>query len=262
LSLQAAVVIWSQILAFTMLLQGMEFLLLTRKKAFVEVWSYNNLQGDLERGLPLPSILIESLFSANTFRLICILQILSAAVSLVYPSLALFVVLAATHLLICIRFRGTFNGGSDMMTFVVLTGVIISLASSEEKIQKLGLIYVAIHTLYSYFKAGLVKIVHADWRKGFAVSSFLQRSLFLDMRTIGQSLSSKPILGLLLSWIVLVFEIGIVCLIFFPGLVIPYFLVALIFHFTNHLSFGLNRFFWIWLCAWVAVIFTVLQIYA
>lgn len=257
MSLENTIWIISHLLCFSLMLQALEVLLLTRSKSFNEIWSYNNLKSELEEGLPLPAFLIQSIFSLNGFRTILVVQIGLCLTGFLVSSFAIFAFLFLAHLLICIRFRGTFNGGSDMMTFVILTGVLIYFSSNEERIQKLGLIYIAIHTLYSYFKAGLVKIRHKEWRNGQAAPAFLERSIYLDMRAVSAWLRSRPRLSQFLGLGILTFELSAVLLPVFHFLVLPYLALAATFHFLNYLSFGLNRFFWIWLTAWPAVLYTI-----
>lgn len=242
-------------LCFAMLLQAIELGRLTHFKTFQRIWSFENLKSDLIRGVPLPHKVIESLFSLRGVRTIAILQALFAGIGLLISHPAVVVVLFLTHLLICIRFRGTFNGGSDMMTFVLLTGSLIYMSSSDPKIQVLGLIYISLHAVYSYFKAGVVKVLQSDWRSGRAVPGFLERSLYSDTKILAGWFKTKPTLSLLLSWSVLIFELGIVFLFINNSWAVTYFALAVAFHFINYMSFGLNRFFWIWLATWPSIFF-------
>ena len=184
MTLEASVLLTTRLLSFTMVLQAIEIFVLSRQPNFQHIWSYKNIQRDLERGLPLNAKLIQKLFSIPSLQKIAAIQIAFAALAAFNPISILFIGLFVTHLLICIRFRGAFNGGSDMMTFVVLTGAIISTAGFA----KIGLIYVATHTLYSYFKAGLAKIKHKEWRNGQAIPAFLARSIFPDIQKIATRL--------------------------------------------------------------------------
>ena len=257
MTLHGALMGTAHILALTLIFQAVELSICSGQKSFFKIWSFKNLRQDLERGLPLPNALLPFIFSANAFRVILAVQVLAALASFLFPFFSVFLVLFLTHLLICIRFRGTFNGGSDMMIFVVLTGVLIVLASASENFQKLGLIYIAIHTLYSYFKAGFAKIIQADWRSGRALPAFLDRSLLPDAKKIARGLQGQSAVCFILCWSVLIFELAAIALPLFPGFVGAYFTLILLFHFGIYLSFGLNRFFWAWLCAWPAVFYSI-----
>ncbi len=253
MNLNMALMATTHLLSFAMALQTFEMLLMIRNKEFYKVWSFENLKEQIESGLPLPNFLISNLFSITGFKNILIIQLILSFVGFLFPAPAIFIGLFLTHLLINVRFRGTVNGGSDMMTFVVLTGVLISFINGAEK---LGLIYICIHALYSYFKAGFVKLIHNDWKSGFALPSFLGRSLFSDIVLLSKKLQPNLSLNKVLGWSVLLFELSVILLPFFHFLTIPYFICAFIFHFLIYISFGLNRFFWIWMAAWPAVIFS------
>lgn len=256
MNLTLATLMTSISISLVIILQSIEMLQIIGKKEFKEIWSFKNLKSDLESGLPLPNSIIGVIFSESIFKVIVILQLLLACLGLYYQEPVIFFSLFFTNLIICIRFRGTFNGGSDMMTFVILTGVLIAIVSPEEKFQRLGLIYISIHTLYSYFKAGLVKLKGSDWRQGLALPAFLSRSLNVDIRNLGVYLEGKPNLSRVLCWGVLVFELAAISIIFLPNITLYYFIIALGFHFFIYLAFGLNRFFWIWSTAWPAILYS------
>lgn len=242
-------------LAIALFIQACEFFMLTKKKSFLEIWSYENLKYDLESGLPLPTFIIQTIFADSLLKWLAIAQIFLSVAVFIHPYPGFFIILFCFHLLNCIRFRGTFNGGSDMMTFVLLTGMLIILCGRTERIQNLGFIYISINTLYSYFKAGLSKIIHKEWRNGWALPSFLKRSLFSDSRQFANWLASKKFLSLLLCWGVIIFELGIPVIFIFPKTIFLYFMAACLFHTVIFVSFGLNRFFWVWLAAWPSLFY-------
>jgi hypothetical protein len=258
MSLDLTVMITVRWLSLAMLMQGIELLVISRRNDFLNIWSWENLKIELQTGLPFPNVIISKVFSLRGFQIISVTQIIMAFLGIVYPhSSLIFIILFLTHLLICIRFRGTFNGGSDMMTFVVLSGVIISLSGAEDKIKQLGLIYITIHSIYSYFKAGLVKVIQPEWRRAEVLPSFLLRSLFPEVQSLSGWLSSKRFLNFVLCWGVLILELTILGLFFIPKL-LPLFVIGFgFFHFIVYLSFGLNRFFFIWMATWPAIIYTI-----
>lgn len=237
-----SILITSRLLAFTLLLQAMELWLLMGKAEFTQVWSFENLKSDVKW---------KFLFSELSFKVIVLMQIAAAVVGFIHPQPISMIALFITHLLICIRFRGSFNGGSDMMAFVILTGMLIAHLSSHPEVQEFGLVYIAVHALYSYFKAGVAKIKHKEWRAGSALQSFLKMSLYPEIRQI----TLPRGMGRVLCWLVLVFELSAVALPFFPQIVPLYFVAAIVFHLAIYVTFGLNRFFWIWMCAWPAIFY-------
>jgi len=240
-SLETTLLLISYLTGFALFISAAELLWLSRVREFQEIWSLDNLRAELSSALP--TFLIDPLFSLKGFRIILSLQIILSLCLYFFSSPWIVLGLLLTHLLICIRFRGTFNGGSDMMTMVVLTGLLVG--------GKAGLIYISIHTLYSYFKAGLVKVKQADWRQGRALPAFFQRSLFKDVQNLAGKIPYPKTLG----YFVIIFELSILLILLKPELTVLYFTAALLFHFINYLTFGLNRFFWIWLAAWPAVFY-------
>jgi len=252
MTLEASVLLTTRLLSFTMLLQAIEIFILSRQSNFQHVWSYKNIQRDRERGLPLNAKLIQKLFSIPSLQKIAAIQIALSGLAAFQPLSVFFIGLFATHLLICIRFRGAFNGGSDMMTFVVLTGAIIATLGFS----KIGLIYIATHTLYSYFKAGLAKVKYKEWRNGQAIPAFLMRSIFPDIQNAATKLAKHKAFNMLLGWGTLIFELSALGLLFTPSASYLYFALAVVFHLAIYFSFGLNRFFWIWITAWPATLFS------
>lgn len=248
----------SYFLAFALLIQAVEFISLSRRADFFTIWSYQNLKTDLENGLPFSKGFIAKLFSDFSFKIIVWIYFIVAFFVFILPaySFLLFLILFFIHLYICIRFRGTFNGGSDMMSFVLLTGMLIYTSSTDTSVQKLGLIYIAVHAVYSYFKAGRVKVISPEWRNGKALPLFLEQSLYADTRQISAWLKFKPKFSLLLCWSVILFEMGIVTLPLLGQFKIYYFIAAILFHFVIYKGFGLNRFFWVWVSAWPAILYS------
>jgi hypothetical protein len=255
MSLDSAVLMTIKLVSITFFLSGIEFWILSTKKSFFSIWSFSNLQKELESGLPLPKPWIKALFSDSSFQAIIFIHIAAAAFLFLISHWAIVFLLLLTHLIICVRFRGTFNGGSDMMKFVILTGVLIILASDEKVVQQLGLFYICIHMILSYFKAGWSKLMNREWRTGAALPEFLSRSLFHESKKLSEYLLENPKLNHIITWSVLLFELGILVILFKPELTSIFFGIAMAFHFCNYLFLGLNRFFWIWLCGWPALLY-------
>lgn len=252
MTMEASLLLTTRLLAFNMLLQAIEIFILSRRTDFQHIWSYANLSSDLEKGLPLPKSLVRFLFSISSLQKITLLQIGLACALFFHAHALVAFFLFLTHLIICIRFRGSFNGGSDMMTFIVLTGVLIASLGYP----KVGLIYIATHALYSYFKAGLAKAKHREWWNGKALPVFLSRSLFPEIGKFSAKLTEKPVSSKILGWLTIGFEFAALGLLVIPELTQLYLALAIVFHLVIYFSFGLNRFFWIWLSAWPATLFS------
>lgn len=259
MSISTATQLTVRLLCLAMFLQALEIFWLARRSSILRIWRFQDLQPDLKKGFAIPGAIVTVLFSDPSLVLLAGAQCLFAIGGFfgVGGPLApvVFLLLLVTHLMICIRFRGAINGGSDMMTVVVVTGSLVATAFSDEKLQSLGLVYIAIHAGYSYFRAGLAKIARPEWRDGSALGDFLNQSLYPDVHSVASWLKSHRRIAAGLSWMVLIFELSAPAIPFVPGWAQSYFLLALGFHFVVFLTFGLNRFFWIWLSAWPAILF-------
>lgn len=239
----------SKIFSFALLLQCIEMIVISKNSAFMKIWSFQNIESSLKKGLPFSHHILKFIFVENQFRLWLYIElILIITCFFIFHPVLIFLV-ALLQLLICIRFRGTFNGGSDMMIFVVATGLIIG--------GKIGLIYIAIHAVYSYFKAGLVKLKQKSWTNGSSLVDFLKISLYPDIQSIGPKLQNQMKLSRCLNWATLFFELSLPVIFFLPQIALAYLGIAVTFHLVVYFAFGLNRFFWIWLATWPAILFTV-----
>ncbi len=156
-----------------------------------------------------------------------------------------------------IRFNGPLGGGSDSMTFQVLIGLLIaSLGVANPILVRVGLGWIAAHSVLSYFIAGIAKLKTENWRTGLAMQTLLRTdgpyTLFAPARNLADSKS----LCAGLSWMIIVFEIA------FPlVLILPWegklalLSIGLLFHITNAVVLGLNRFIWAWAATYPAVLY-------
>lgn len=154
--------------------------------------------------------------------------------------------------MIAIRFRGTFNGGSDYMTLIILSALLV--AAAWPALAEPALIYVAVQTCLSYFVAGIVKIKEARWRNGYMLRDFIIHTNYsVPERVITLFKRASRLELMIYTWPILLFECGFP--VAFLNLKICYFFLAigLCFHLANVYVFGLNRFFFAWLSAYPAV---------
>ena len=250
-----ALTLTAQLISFSLVLFSIEMLNLSKSDMVRSVWSSKNLIGDLQTGLPLPRFLVSWLSSENTLRQLSIAELIVAVASLLFPSGANFIFLFVVHLLICIRFRGTFNGGSDQMIFVVLGGTAVAFLFKDERVAKFGLIYIAVQMSYAYFRAGLAKITKKTWLKGQALPSFLLSSPYPGIRSMSIWLIAHPKIAAASSLLVIAFELLVWTSSFSGFLATFFFSGAVAFHFVIYRAFGLNRFFWAWLSAWPSLLY-------
>ena len=156
-----------------------------------------------------------------------------------------------------VRFNGPLGGGSDSMTFQVLIGLLIAaLGVANPILVRVGLGWIAAHSVLSYFIAGVAKLRSNNWRTGFALQTLLRSDgpymLFAPSRNLADSKS----LCAGLSWLIILFEITFPLVLILPWegkLVLLS--IALLFHITNAAVLGLNRFVWAWAATYPAVLY-------
>jgi hypothetical protein len=168
-------------------------------------------------------------------------------------AVALFVI----ALLLLLRWRGAFNGGSDFMTLVGLTGLLIAHAwgawAGMAAGWRAGLWYVALHAITSYFVSGWVKFLRPEWRSGEALPMFLDTGVYGPLPP--DSVFRRPAVARLASWSFTLWE-GCAPLALLDLRIAALFCaVAALFHFLVFWFFGLNRFFWAWLATFPAVMY-------
>lgn len=174
-------------------------------------------------------------------------------------SLALFFRLDAAPILTLLYFfrfvffRGPFNGGSDIMTHILLiTLSIANVFTSQSLIFRAALLYLGLQTILSYFVAGLVKLQNGAWLQGFNLKYILVNSPYPIPSWVKRVCIEGP-WALLLSWFILAFELSFPVVLLSRDTTILYVGMAILFHISNAFVLGLNRFVWAWLAAYPAI---------
>ena len=240
--------------ALSLAIQTLEYLRMGRDTADDAFWSWPLQRADIPNAAV--RAVLDVLFKPRLHQLHLVLRLLAAvALALQGASLPLIGFLFVGNLLILIRWRGAFNGGSDFMTLVVLTGLLISQVVGAWGNTPLGwqagFWYIAIQAITSYFMSGAVKLLRPEWRNGSAMTIFLNGAIY------GPLPARHPLrhtgLAILGAWGFIVWEILFPLSLLDPRLAALFCAVAAVFHFLVFWFFGLNRFFWAWLCAFPAV---------
>ncbi len=189
-------------------------------------------------------------------RLVLSLLLLSASIGA--PSLGLeprFLALAlvTNHLFILPFFNGPYNGGADRMSLLLLLGTTFAYNVPIPAWQELAFGYLAIQLLLSYFISGWVKIISPEWRSGRALRDVFVFSAYPAGENLRQW-GGHPQVLLVASWAVMGFELAFpLSFLFRPALLVGL-AIAAVFHGANACLFGLNRFFWIWICAYPSIL--------
>lgn len=151
------------------------------------------------------------------------------------------------------RYDGPFNGGADKMTLLILACLSAVHLAPDRFWQEMALAYLGVQLVLSYFISGQVKVLNPDWRSGAALADVFRFSAYPvseDLRRLGQARA----LCFWGGWAVMAFELAFPLALLHPLALAAALSVAAAFHLSNALFFGLNRFFWIWLCAYPALI--------
>ena len=151
------------------------------------------------------------------------------------------------------RFNGPYNGGSDRMSLIILSCLTITLFLPNPAWQEYAIGYLALQLTLSYFISGWVKIVNPAWRSGQALNDVFRYSAYPVSETL-RGWAKHPTVLRIMSWSVIVFELIFPFCLFSQISLIIGLIIAAVFHFTNACLFGLNRFFWIWIAAYPAII--------
>lgn len=152
------------------------------------------------------------------------------------------------------QYHGTFNGGSCMIQLTVLVGLVLMTIQP-----KVGLLWIGLQGLLSYWVAGLGKLKDKNWRSGFALKVFINQSPYSPSRS-GHWLEQKN-LWQLLSLITLTWECCFPLVLWLPASgFITAGLLIFIFHLFNAYLFGLNRFTWSWLSVWPGIWYLAIQV--
>ncbi|TZG25950.1 HTTM domain-containing protein [Sphingomonas montanisoli] len=187
-----------------------------------------------------------------------ILSLLLGTASLSAPSLGLSpgvltLALVVNHLLILPFFNGPYNGGADRMSLLILLCLAGAYNLPEPAWRELAFGYLGMQLLLSYFMAGWVKIANPDWRTGRALRDVFLFSAYPAGENI-RRWAAHPRLLLGAGWAVIGFELAFpLTFLSRPALLVGLAIAAL-FHGANACLFGLNRFFWIWICAYPSIL--------
>lgn len=188
---------------------------------------------------------------------IAIAALLAGALALPWSTSAVPAWLAATGLLaLAIRFRGSYNGGSDAMAWVVLLGLALARTAPDGELARAGLAYVAAQLVLGYVVAGIAKLGDPRWRDGTALAIVAGFPRYGAPAWFRAAVARAPI-GRALAWAMLAFELGFPLALVDTRACLALIAVGAVFHLGNAIVFGLNRFLWTWLAAYPALLYWV-----
>lgn len=243
--------------ALSLLVQSIEALRLQTRSELLAPWPWSIQRDDLRASSKLVRALFDWLYQPTIHRVHLIVHTL-AALSLPWTGATSPIAagLLLSQVVISIRWRGAFNGGSDFMTVSVLAGIAVAgLASpwfGESLAWTAGLWLISIQALSSYFLSGTVKLRYAGWRNGSALPALLDGGLYGPLPAA--SLLRQPAIAAIASWAFILWEAAFPLSMIDPRLTTLWCAIGIVFHLLVWWFFGLNRFFWAWLATFPALI--------
>jgi hypothetical protein len=244
----------TQLVGLAICLQSIELLAIRASFNNQGIWRWNIISKEFESFSPFFRFFLDRTLSYPNFLTLLLLRTLIGGLIIFYSNALLLFFLLITTLLIAIRWRGTFNGGSDYMTVIVLTGLTIQASFPDNTAVALGSIfYITVHTVASYFIAGIFKLKSSNWRDGSAVKAFLASASFDPPQILGV-LQCNTWLLFFAAWSILLFECSFPLAVVIPQTTFYYLFAGAAFHLLNSYLLGLNRFFMIWLATYPMVL--------
>lgn len=161
--------------------------------------------------------------------------------------------MCALSLMILHRFQGPYNGGSDRMGILVLWCLTGAHWLPDGVPREAVFGYLGVQVLLSYFVSGWVKLLNRDWRSGSALRDVFAFSAYPVSKSL-RHVATWPRGLFVASWAVIVFEVGFPLAVLSSTALVAALCVGAGFHLANALVFGLNRFFWVWLAGYPALI--------
>ena len=238
-----------------LLIQGLEFWRMRQVQSLVGPWAWRVQGHDVPEGA-LHQVL-DFLFTPQVHALHLILRIVGSLVLIFWgSSLWLVACLWLGQVALMIRWRGAFNGGSDFMTQVVLSGMlmaqVLAFLDWGPMAWAIGLGWIAVNATTSYVIAGWVKWLQPQWRDGSALPVFLDTGLHGPLPP--NSLWRRPWVSKCASWSFMGWEASFPLAFISVEWALVQCTIALFFHLLVFRFFGLNRFVWAWLASYPAIL--------
>lgn len=210
------------------------------------VWGWNNLKGEF------PNFFSAFYREKNFFSLLSA-QLAASILLLISRDFSLALVVLVVCLLICWRWRGTFNGGSDSVTIqVLLVLTLVGFFPDSKTLLSFAIVYLALQLVLSYFIAGIAKLKKPSWRNGEALTQLLTKSHYITPIHAHKLVQSKT-RARFFSWVILFFECSFPISLLHSRVAIFYLTAGVFFHLMNYWVFGLNRFVFSWLALYPAL---------
>jgi Vitamin K-dependent gamma-carboxylase len=149
--------------------------------------------------------------------------------------------------------------GSDQMTIVVLSGLLIASLPINSNARMAGYWLIAAQSALSYFTAGIAKAVSPVWRDGSAPVLIFRTATYGQLR-LSRFCAQYPSVSRTICWGTIVFEVGFPFALFGPLPVLAAALIAgALFHIVTAAVMGLNVFTWAFVAAYPSILVVALS---
>jgi hypothetical protein len=136
------------------------------------------------------------------------------------------------------------DGAEQMSDIVIISAILALLPWPGDTRVTLAVAFIAAQGVLSYFVAGVAKLVSPVWRSGEALPAIVG-TYNHGLTSVSHLLERRPVLGLVLGWTVILFEVLFPVVLFAPTSVTLAALgTGVIFHVGCALLMGLNSFVW------------------
>ncbi len=250
-----SIALTEKLIALALIFQTIELFLIRDAYSDSGVWRWADLNKEFKIFSRINQAMLCFFLNYKNFILFLGLRLVLAICLLFYSSPLILCTLLFSTIMIALRWRGTFNGGSDYMTVLVLSALsVASIYKDSETVQLAALWYITIQVVSSYFIAGLVKVRRGNWRDGSALQGFVASTIYKDI-SLTKLISSNKTVALLFSWTIIIFELAFIFTLLSPSVAVTFILIAFLFHVGNFYVFGLNRFIFSWMACYPALVF-------
>ncbi|WP_343522558.1 hypothetical protein [Pedobacter sp.] len=164
-------------------------------------------------------------------------------------------------LILMIHYRTGFGmDGADQLTGIILFALLLGRLGNTPLTYQACIWFIALQSVLSYFTAGYFKLISPVWQNGSALSGVMN-SVGYGHKDFSVFLIKRKWASLILSWMLIVFEVSFPLSLFFgkSGAII-FIIGGIIFHFLNAMIMGLNNFFWAFVATYPAIIFAAIQV--
>ena len=96
------------------------------------------------------------------------------------------------------------------------------------------------------------KVKEQKWRMGTAVYGFVSSPNYKTPKFLIEK-SKDLAFAKYMAWSVILFELTFPLVLTLPSLTTLYLAAGVVFHLVNFITFGLNRFFWVWCASYPAI---------